>query len=84
MLSGHGLRIACALGLGLAIAGLFWAVFSGPFPLAEYCARRPRNWVLPLFERSRPTGVSGQTFVLAMATASLAYLAALRLAAPRR
>ncbi len=84
LLSRDGTRLACALGLGVAIAGVFWVAFSGPFPLTEYCTRRSRTWVLPLFERTRPTGLSGETFVLAMAAASLAYLAALRLAAGGR
>ncbi|MBA2450149.1 MAG: hypothetical protein H0V51_19205 [Chloroflexi bacterium] len=62
------------------MAGLFWGAFSEPFPLAEFCTRRHRAWVLLFWERPRSSAVTGQTFLLVMATAGLAYLAALRLA----
>jgi alpha-1,6-mannosyltransferase len=82
--SGYWPRLSCALGLGLAIAGLFWLAFSRPFPLVEYCDRRHPTWILPLFTRARYAAVSGETFVLVMVAVSLAYLAALRLAAELR
>ncbi len=62
------------------MVGLFWAAFSGPFPLAELCTRRHPTWVLPLFERPRYTAVAGERFILIIVAASLAYLAALWLA----
>jgi alpha-1,6-mannosyltransferase len=81
---GSAPRLLCALGLGLGIAGLFWLAFSRPLPLSEYCDRRHPTWVLPLFTRPRYTAVRGETFLFVIAAASLAYVAALRLAAGLR
>ena len=75
----HHAPAAGACALGLVMAGLFWATFSGPFPLAEFCTRNRPTWVLPLFERPRYTAVGGWTFLAATIGLSLAYLAALRL-----
>jgi alpha-1,6-mannosyltransferase len=78
--AGGWIRLVGAVGCGLGLAGLFWAAFSGPFPLTEFCSRNRPTWVIPVFERARYTSVPGQTFLLVMAAAGLVYLAALRLA----
>ncbi len=61
------------------MCGLFWASFSGPFPLVEFCTRNRPTWVLPLFEPPRYTALSGLAFLIAIAALGFAYLAALRL-----
>ena len=79
-IGGPGPRLAGALAIGLGMAGLFWALFSEPFPLSEFCSQRSGVRVLRLFERVRHPAVSGEAYVLGMGAVGLAYLAALRLA----
>ena len=68
----------CAAGLGLA--GVLWAVYSGPFPLDEFCTRNRPTWVFGLFDRPRYTALSGAMFLASLAALTGLYLGALWLA----
>jgi hypothetical protein len=67
--AGSSVRLVGAVLCGLGLAGIFWAAFSDPFPLSEFCSRNRPTWVIPVFERARYTSVPGQTFLLVMAAA---------------
>ena len=79
--SGHPApRLVGAFAVGLALVGLLWVAFTSAFPLAEFCSRNRPTWVIPIFERASYTALSGEWFLLVVATAVGLYLTALRLA----
>ena len=65
---------------GVALAGVLYGVFSGPFPLQEFCTRNRPTWVLGLFTTPRYTAVTGPVFLGALAALTGLYLLALWLA----
>jgi alpha-1,6-mannosyltransferase len=71
------LRLSTTTLIGAALCSALWFVFSGPFPLAEFCTRRRPTWVLGLFETPRYTAVTGQVFLAAMLALTALYLLAL-------
>jgi alpha-1,6-mannosyltransferase len=73
-------RTGATLGAGLALAGVLWAVYGGPFPLDEFCTRNRPTWVLGLFDTPKYTAVTGPVFLASLVGLSGLYLAALRLA----
>lgn len=62
---------------GVALAGVIYAAFSGPFPLQEFCTRNRPTWVLGLFTTPRYTAVTGPVFLAALAALSGLYVLAL-------
>jgi alpha-1,6-mannosyltransferase len=71
------LRLSATSVVGVAMCGLLWFVFSGPFPLAEFCTRRRPTWVLGLFDTPRYTAVTGPVFLAALVALTALYLTAL-------
>src|SRR3954469_21164066 len=70
-------RVAATAAAGVALAGVLWLVFSGPFPLEEFCTRRRPTWVLGLFDTPRYTAVTGPVFLASLVSLTGLYLAAL-------
>src|SRR5215213_8811402 len=75
-----GLRVGATGAAGVALAGVLWLVFSGPFPLDEFCTRRRPTWVLGLFDTPRYTAVTGPVFLASIVGLTGLYLASLWLA----
>src|SRR5215218_3321860 len=75
-----GLRVGATGAAGVALAGVLWLVFSGPFPLDEFCTRRRPTWVLGLFDTLRYTAVTGPIFLASLVGLTGLYLGALWLA----
>jgi alpha-1,6-mannosyltransferase len=71
---------AATCGAGVALAGLLWLSFSGPFPLDELCTRRRPTWVFGLFETPRYTALAGPAFLASIVALTGLYLGALWLA----
>jgi hypothetical protein len=74
------MRTAATGAAGVALAGVLWFTFSGPFPLEEFCTRRRPTWVLGLFDTPRYTAVTGPVFLASLVALSGLYLGALWLA----
>src|SRR5215213_9926741 len=72
-----GLRVGATGAAGVALASVLWLVYSGPFPLDEFCTRRRLTWVLGLFDTPRYTAVTGPVFLASLAGLTGLYLAAL-------
>jgi hypothetical protein len=72
-----GLRAGATGAAGIALAGVLWLVYSGPFPLDELCTRRRPTWVLGLFDTPRYTAVTGPVFLASLLSLTALYLAAL-------
>src|SRR3954469_11874496 len=72
-------RVAATAAAGVALAGVLWAVYSGPFSLDEFCTRRRPTWVLGLFDTPRYTAVTGPVFLASIIGLSGLYLVALQL-----
>src|SRR4051812_37474146 len=81
-MTGSTRRLLTCSGAALAMAGVYWVTFSGPFPLSEYCTRRHPTWVFGLLDTPRYTAVTGPAFLAALL--SLAGLYAVGLWTARR
>src|SRR5215212_2218043 len=75
-----GLRVGATGAAGVALAGVLWLVYSGPFPLDEFCTRRRPTWVLGLFDTPRYTAVTGPVFLTSIVGLTGLYVAAIWLA----
>jgi alpha-1,6-mannosyltransferase len=67
--------LTCAAGLGLA--SVLWLVYSGPFPLDEFCTRNRPTWVFGLFDRPRYTALTGPMFLASLVGLMGLYLSAM-------
>src|SRR5436190_10033519 len=73
-------RAGATAAAGAALAGVLWLVYTGPFPLDEFCTRRRPTWVLGLFDTPRYMAVTGPVFLASLVGLTGLYLAALWLA----
>jgi hypothetical protein len=79
-MTAQSLRVGATCVAGVALAGVLWLTYSGPFPLSEFCARNRPTWVLGLFDTPRYTAVTGPVYLASMLALTGLYLGALRLA----
>jgi alpha-1,6-mannosyltransferase len=71
------LRVGATCAAGVALAGVLWLAFSGPFPLDEFCTRNRPTWVFGLFDRPTYTAVTGPMFLASTIALTGLYLIAL-------
>jgi Glycosyltransferase family 87 len=81
LMPAQALRVGPTVAAGLALAGVFWLTFSGPFPLSEFCSRNRPTWVFGLFDAPRYTAITGPVFLASLLALNGLYLGALWLAA---